>query len=261
LAFEFWKAVPYLEVFYARTKAHDKEAARKAIDKALSLASECPDKFSASRIYMLVSWKLISTGEKAEAKDIIQRVTATCAQISDPAERDTLYRGVASLKVKINDIQGSMEAAARIANDKDRDSAYVAILEAMITVRDVPGAKEIAKRISSFYEKRLACDKIAYLLEALGHFNESIAMTSLSSSLLHHKDYSEIDEFGFWSELVDKYFGKPPLADLKGYIAVLKDRNPCDQVADLAKAAQEMAWAFKELRDEAGKWQAYRSLR
>ena len=41
LTTEVAKAIPYLDLFYRRTELHDKTAARKCLDKALSIASEC----------------------------------------------------------------------------------------------------------------------------------------------------------------------------------------------------------------------------
>ena len=86
-------------------------------------------------------------------------------------------------------------------------------------------------------------------------------MEEVSKVLLNAKAYSELDEAKSWSTLADKTFGKPPLADLKGYIEGLKGDRPGDQAYNTVKAAQEMAWALEELRKEAAKWQAYGAIR
>lgn len=261
LAPEFARALPYLDLFYRRTELHDKVAARKFMDKALSIASECREPYYACRIYNFVFWKLIASGEKAEAEEIIQRVTALLPLISDPKERGITYGSLSNVKVTFNDLQGAAEAASQVADEGVRDTAYKKIFEAKIKARDTQGAMEFAKRISSLYEKRLACDALAGLLASQARYKESIAMESLSKLLLFTKAYSEIDEFKFWLTLADKCFGKPPLADLKGYIEGLKGKDPGYQANDTVKAAQEMAWALVELRNEAGKWQAYAAVR
>jgi tetratricopeptide (TPR) repeat protein len=258
---EFARAMPYVDLFYRRTKLHDKIAARKFIDKALSLASECREPYFACRIYNFVFSNLIESGEKAEAEEIVQRVTALLPQISDPEERGITYGSLSNMKVLFNDLQGAEEAASLIGDEESRDTAYKRIFEAKIKARDTQGAMEIAKRISSLYEKRMACNALADLLVSQGRYKETIAMEGLSKLLLYTKAYSEIDEPQSWSKLADKYFGAPPLADLKGYIEDLKGKDPGDQANDTMKAAQEMAWALEKLRNEAGLWQAYGAIR
>jgi hypothetical protein len=154
-----------------------------------------------------------------------------------------------------------VEAASLIGDEESRDAAYMKIFKVKIKAGDNQGAMEIAKRISSLYDKRMACDDLADLLVSQGRYRESIAMEGLSKLLLYTKAYSEIDEPQSWSKLADKYFGTPPLADLKGYIENLKGNDPGYQAYDTVKAAKEMAWALEDLRNEAGLWQAYGAIR